>query len=247
MAALAIICALVGGWEAYAQWGGVDDFILPAPSEIAAALFDDRSLLLRDTLVTAQEIVFGLVIALILGALLALVMHLSKALRGAAWPLLVASQAIPVAVIAPLLVTWWGFGIAPKLFVVAIVCYFPVVVTTLGALRSIDPDLHKLLRTLGATRWQRMRYAEIPAALPAALAGAKIAVAIGSIAAVFAEYTGSSEGLGHQLLRSLPQLETARAWAAVVILAALSLICFYALQFAERHLAPWAHRRKDHV
>jgi ABC-type nitrate/sulfonate/bicarbonate transport system permease component len=245
MLALLVIAALIGGWEAYAQWGSVDNLILPAPSEIGSAIWDDRSLLWSNTLVTAQEIVLGLICALIIGFLLAIAMHLSPVLRRALGPLLIGTQAIPVPVIAPLLVVWWGFGILPKLAVVAMVCFFPVAVTTLHGLSTVDPDLHKLLRTLGASRWQRFLYAELPAALPAALTGARIAVAIGGIAAIFAEYTGSSEGLGHVVLQALPNLETARAWAAVSLVAALSMACFYALSLAEQLLTPWAHRRKD--
>lgn len=244
---MVILLALLGLWEGYAQWSGVDELILPAPSVIAQSLYDDRSLLLDNTGTTVVEIVVGLLVAVIVGLIVALAMHRYRPVRDAAGPLLVASQAIPIAVIAPLLVFWWGFGLTPKVFVVALVCYFPVVITTLDALGSVDPDLRKLLRTLGASQGQILRFAEIPAALPAALSGAKIAVAIGSIAAVFAEYTGSSQGLGHLILQSNSQLETARAWAAVVVLAAISLACFYALSFAERRLAPWAHRPKDLV
>lgn len=245
MGAALLLIGLLAAWEAYAQWGGVDDLILPAPSEIAQSLVDDRALLLDNFWTTALEIVLGLAIAVVAGLAIAIAMHRWRSLRTSAGPLLIASQAIPVAVIAPLLVTWWGFGVAPKLFVVALVCYFPVVITTLQALRTVDPDLHRLMRTLGATPRQELRFVELPYALPAALTGAKLAVAIGGIAAVFAEYTGSSKGLGNLILRSLPQLETTRAWAAVVILAALSIACFYALAFAERHVAPWAHRSKD--
>ncbi|HEY4098164.1 MAG TPA: ABC transporter permease subunit, partial [Baekduia sp.] len=147
--------------------------------------------------------------------------------------------------IAPLLAAWFGYGLLPKLVIVALVCFFPIVVTTLDGLASIDPDQHKLLRTLGASRAQTFRWVEAPAALPAALSGAKIAVAVGGIAAVFAEYAGSEKGLGHLLLQSIPQLETARAWATMVVLAALAIFCFSLLALAERHLAPWAHRRKD--
>jgi putative hydroxymethylpyrimidine transport system permease protein len=147
--------------------------------------------------------------------------------------------------IAPLLAAWFGYGLLPKLVIVALVCFFPIVVTTLDGLASIDPEQHKLLRTLGASRAQVFRWVEAPAALPAALSGAKIAVAVGGIAAVFAEYAGSENGLGHLLLQSIPQLETARAWAAVVVLAALAVFCFSLLALAERRLAPWAHRRKD--
>jgi putative hydroxymethylpyrimidine transport system permease protein len=129
--------------------------------------------------------------------------------------------------------------------IVALVCFFPIVVTTLDGLRAVDPEQHKLMRTLNATPAQTLRWVELPTALPAALSGAKIAVAVGGIAAVFAEYAGSEDGLGHLLLQSIPQLETARAWAAVAVLAALAVFCFALLALAERRLAPWAHRPKD--
>jgi putative hydroxymethylpyrimidine transport system permease protein len=243
MMAFLLVAALVGGWELYADLGGVDDFILPAPSQIATALWDDRSLLWSNLLVTAQEVGLGILVALVLGFVLAVALHFSGTLRRGVYPLLVASQAVPIVIIAPLLVVWFGFGIVPKLAIIALVCFFPVVVTTLDALRAVDPDQLKLMRTLDATRWQAFRWAEAPAALPAALSGAKIAVAVAVIGAVFAEYAGSSEGLGHLMLQAIPQLETARAYAAVVLLAAFAVLLFCALALAERRLVPWARRR----
>jgi putative hydroxymethylpyrimidine transport system permease protein len=245
MLALFIIILLLGAWELYARLGPVDDFILPAPDQVASSLWHDRGLLFDNLLVTAQEMVLGLLLALVAGAVLALALHASAPLRRAAYPLLVGTQAIPVVTIAPLLVAWFGYGLLPKLVIVALVCFFPIVVTTLDGLRAVDPDQHKLMRTLNATRLQTLRWVELPTALPAALSGAKIAVAVGGIAAVFAEYSGSEDGLGHLLLQSIPQLETARAWAAVVVLAALAVFCFALLALAERRLAPWAHRPKD--
>jgi NitT/TauT family transport system permease protein/putative hydroxymethylpyrimidine transport system permease protein len=144
-----------------------------------------------------------------------------------------------VIAIAPILVVWLGFGLGPKLAIIALVCFFPIVVTTLDALSRVDRDTLKLLRTLDAGRWSAFRFAEAPAALPAALSGAKIAVAVAVIAAVFAEYAGSSEGLGHLILQAIPRLETARAWAAVVVLAAFAVALFYALDLAQRRLVPW--------
>ena len=243
MIAALVLLALVGGWELYARLGGVSDLILPAPSEVAQALWDDRALLWSNLLVTAQEVALGILVALVLGFALAVALHLSGTLRRSLYPLLVASQAVPVVIIAPLLVVWFGFGIVPKLAIIALVCFFPVVVTTLDALRGVDPDQLKLLRTLDASRWQAFRWAEAPAALPAALSGAKIAVAVAVIGAVFAEYVGSSEGLGHLMLQAIPQLETARAYAAVVLLAGFAVALFGALAAAERRLVPWARRR----
>ena len=247
MLSVAVVLVLVGGWEAYARLGGVDNFILPAPTQVADSLWNDRGLLWDNLLVTGEEMLLGLGLALAAGALLAIVLHFSPPLRRALYPLLVGTQAIPIVTIAPLLATWFGYGLLPKLVVVALVCFFPIVVTTLAGLGSIDPEQHKLLRTLGASRRQTFFWVEAPAALPAALSGAKIAVAVGGIAAVFAEYAGSERGLGHLLLQSIPQLETARAWATVVVLAALAVFCFALLALAERRLAPWAHRRKDPI
>jgi ABC-type nitrate/sulfonate/bicarbonate transport system permease component len=245
LSAALILIALVGGWELYADLGGVDDFILPAPSQIGQALWDDRALLWSNLLVTAEEVGLGILVALVAGFGLAVALHFSGALRRGVYPLLVASQAVPIVIVAPLLVVWFGFGIVPKLAIIALVCFFPVVVTTLDALSAVDPDQLKLMRTLDASRWQAFRWAEAPAALPAALSGAKIAVAVAVIGAVFAEYAGSSEGLGHLMLQAIPQLETARAYAAVVLLAAFAVLLFSALALAERRLVPWAHRRPE--
>jgi len=235
---------LVGLWQLYAGVGRVDDLILPAPSEIATALWTDRELLWDNFVVTAGEVALGIAAALALGFACAVAMHFSRSVRRATYPLLVASQAIPVVIVAPLLVVWLGFGIGPKVAIIAVICFFPITVTTLDALGRVDRDTMKLLRTLDATRWGAFRFAEAPAALPAALSGAKIAVAVAVIGAVFAEYAGSSEGLGHLILQAIPQLETARAWAAVVVLAAFAVALFYALDWAQRLLVPWTRTER---
>jgi NitT/TauT family transport system permease protein/putative hydroxymethylpyrimidine transport system permease protein len=242
LAPVLVLAVLLGAWEAYVRLGSVDELLLPAPTHVARALWDDRALLLDNLAVTAQEVGLGIAVALAAGAGLAVALHFSAPLRRGVYPLLVASQAVPVVIVAPLLVVWFGFGILPKLVIIALVCFFPIVVTTLDALAATDPDQRKLLATLDATRWQAFRWAEAPAALPAALSGAKIAVAVAVIGAVFAEYAGSSEGLGHLMLQSIPQLETARAYAAVVVLAVFAVLLFAALAVAERRLVPWAHR-----
>jgi NitT/TauT family transport system permease protein/putative hydroxymethylpyrimidine transport system permease protein len=240
IAPLVLAAVLLGAWQVYVDSGGVDDLVLASPSQIATALWDDRSLLLDNLRVTATEIGLGLLIALVAGLALAVAIHLSPALRRAVYPLLVGSQAVPIPVVAPLLVYWLGFGILPKLVIIALICFFPVVVTTVGALGRVDPDLRRLMTTFGATRWQAFRFTELPAALPAALSGARIAVAVGAIAAVFAESSGSTSGLGNLLIKASPALETPRAYAAVVLLAAFSVALFSALGLAERRLL--AHR-----
>jgi ABC-type nitrate/sulfonate/bicarbonate transport system permease component len=239
MRALALLLALVGGWEAYVRVGGVDEILLPAPSAIAGALVHDRALLWSNFAVTAREIGLGLVAAIVLGLACAIAIHMSRGLRRALYPLLVTSQTIPIPIIAPLLVVWFGYELTPKIVIVALVCFFPIVVPTLDALDRTDADLRKLMRSFGASRWQTFRLVEAPAALPGLVTGAKLSLAFAAIAAILAEWSGSENGLGHLVLQALPNFETARAYAAVLILAAFSVALFGALSLAERRLLPW--------
>jgi NitT/TauT family transport system permease protein/putative hydroxymethylpyrimidine transport system permease protein len=236
---LVVVALLLGAWEAYVDSGGVDDLVLAAPSQIATALWEDRALLADNLWVTAQEVGFGILLAQLLGVALAVAIHFSDLLRRALYPLMVGSQAVPLVILAPLLVYWVGFGILPKLAIIALICFFPVVVTTFDGLRRVDPDFAKLMRTLGATRWQAFRLTELPAALPAALSGARIAVAIAVIGAVLAEQSGSTSGLGHLMLQAIPNLETPRAYAAVAVMAAFAIALFYVLGVAERRLVTY--------
>jgi putative hydroxymethylpyrimidine transport system permease protein len=153
---------------------------------------------------------------------------------------------VPIAVIAPALVFWLGFGIAPKLAVIVLICFFPVLVTTVDGLAAVDPAQLKLLRTLDASRWQAFRFAELPAALPAALSGTRIALAVAVIGADIAEIStaGTSSGLGHEIVNDLQSLQDARAWAATLVMSAFAVLCFYALGLLERGLAPWTVRTR---
>jgi putative hydroxymethylpyrimidine transport system permease protein len=245
---LAIIVVLLGAWEAAAQWDWLADlltiepFLVPAPSDIAQSLWEDRDLLADNAWVTVKEIVLGLAIAIALGFAFAIAMHLSLTLRRATYPLLVASQTIPVIAIAPILVIWLGYGIGPKLAIIALVCFFPVTVNTLDGLRSVDRDQVKMMRTLDASRTQILGRLEIPTALPYLLSGAKIAAAVAAIGAVFGEWTGSESGLGHLILTSQGQLQTARVFAAVVVLSVISLALFGLIALIERRWAWWGPR-----
>jgi putative hydroxymethylpyrimidine transport system permease protein len=233
---LLVLVLLFGAWEAYVDLGGVDDLVLAAPSQIAEALWNDRSLLADNLRITAEEVGLGILLSIALGFGLGVLLHWSDAARRALYPLAIGSQAFPLVIFAPLLVYWVGFGILPKLVIIALICFFPVVVTTYDGLRAVDPELRKLMRTLDATRWQTFRIAELPAALPAALSGARIAVAVAVIGAFLAETAGSTSGLGHLLLQSIPALETPRAFAAAWVMAGFAIALFYALGLAERRL-----------
>jgi putative hydroxymethylpyrimidine transport system permease protein len=239
--AAALLAILIGVWELYVDLGGADPLILPAPHAVASSLYDDRSLLWSSFLVTAQEILLGIVVAAVAAFLFAVGLHFSRTLRQAVYPLLMASQTIPIPIIAPLLVLWLGFGILPKLVVVALVSFFPIVVTTLGGLAAVDAQLIKLMRTFDASPLRTFRHVELPSALPGLLTGAKIAVVFAGIGAVFAEQAGSNSGLGYLVAQSIPQLLTARAYAAVVILSLFAIALFGILSAAERLALPWAY------
>jgi putative hydroxymethylpyrimidine transport system permease protein len=234
-----ILLAGLAGWEAIVRLGWVDELLLPAPTQIAEALWTDRDLLAPDLATTTWEVVLGLAAAIAAGAALAVAMHVSPAARRALRPLVIGSQAVPVPVIAPLLILVLGFGLAPKVLLVALVCFFPVTINLYDGLRRVDPDARKLLRSFDATRWQSFRLLDAPAALPAAFTGLKVAAAVSVIGAVFAEWAGSDAGLGHALLTANGQLETARAFAATFLLFLLAVALYGVFALLERRIVKW--------
>jgi NitT/TauT family transport system permease protein/putative hydroxymethylpyrimidine transport system permease protein len=239
------VALVLGAWQLATTNGaisdvlGIEDFLVPSVTEVASSLWEDRSLLAENAWVTLREIVFGLACAAVAGLGFAIAMHLSETVRYATYPLVVASQTIPIVVIAPILVIWFGFGIVPKLAIVALICFFPITVATLDGLRSVDPAAIKLMRTLDGSRWQMFRRLEAPAALPFAFSGAKIAVAIAPIGAVFAEWAGSSSGLGWLIQQDSGQFEAARQFATIVVLSAMALALIGLLALAERRIVTW--------
>ena len=245
---IVIVAVLLGLWQLAASLDvianalNIEPFLVPSPSEIAQSLWADRSLLLDNGWVTLQEVLAGFALSVVAGVAFAVVLHLSPMLRRAFYPLLIASQTVPIVVIAPILVVWLGFGIGPKLVIIALICFFPITVNTLDGLRSVDPDLLKMMRTLDASRLQTFRRVEGPSALPYFFSGAKIAVAVAVIGAVFGEWAGSSSGLGHLIQQASAQLQTARTFAAVVVLSALAIVLFGLLAVIERRVAWWGPR-----
>lgn len=241
----ALVGVLVGAWQVAASTGAIadalnlDPILVPSPAEIAGSLWQNRSLLAEDAWVTLREMLLGLGFAVLFGLAAAVAMHLSETVRIAFYPLIVASQTIPVIAIAPILVVWFGFGIGPKLWVIALICFFPITVNTLAGLRSVDPEAKKMMRTLDASRGQILWRVEAPASLPQAFSGVRIAVAIAAIAAVFAEWVGADAGLGHLILLDNAQLQTARVFAAVFVLAAMTMALVGLLTLAERRIVTW--------
>ncbi len=243
-----VIILLLGAWQLAARWDlianalNIQDFLVPAPSDIASSLWNDRSLLADDSWVTLREVLLGFLCALVAGLAFAIALHLSDTLRRAFYPLLVGSQAIPPVAIAPILVVWFGFGIGPKLLLIALVCFFPVTVNTLDGLRSVDPQLITMMRTLGASRRQILTRVELPSALPFFFSGTKIAIAVAVIGALFAEWAGAGSGLGHQVLISSSQLLTARMFAAITLLGLMAILLFGLVALLERRVVTWDRR-----
>ena len=238
----AVLLGLLVVWEAIVRAGVVDALLLPAPTSIAQSLWEDRSLLAPDLLVTTWEVVLGLFASVVLGVGLAVAMHLVPAVERALRPLVVGSQAVPIPVVAPLIVFMLGFGLAPKILLVALICFFPVVVNVADGLRDSDPEARRVLASLQASRWQRLRFLDAPSALPAGFTGMKIAAAVAVIGAVLAEWAGSTSGLGHLVLTANGQLASARAFAATVLLI-VEAVALYALFAAlERRFVSWAPR-----
>lgn len=243
-----LLAALIGLWQIAADTGfladvfNIESFLVPSPSEVATALWDNRTLIAENTWVTLREVLLGFGCGLIAGVAFALVCHLSETMRRATYPLLIASQAIPIVAIAPILIVLLGFGIWPKLVIVALVCFFPITVNTLDGLRSVDPDAIKLMRSLDGTRWQTLQRVEAPTALLFTFSGAKIAVAVAVIGAVFAEWSAATVGhggLGWLIKEDNALLQTSRLFAEVLVLALMAIGLFGLLALAERRVVTW--------
>jgi ABC-type nitrate/sulfonate/bicarbonate transport system permease component len=241
--AAALLAGFVGLWAWVASWGSVDDLTLASPAETVEAFADHRSLLLDNAWVTLYEVLLGLAVSVVAGVGAALAMHLSRGLRDAAYPLLVASQAVPIVVLAPIFVLAFDYGIGPKLAIVALICFFPITVNVLDGLRSVDREQLKLMRSFGASRLRTLRSVEIPSALPSFFSGLRVAATVSVIGAVFGEWAGAERGLGRLVLMDNNQLLTARAYAGIVLLTLMAVALFALAGLAERFICPWNRER----
>jgi ABC-type nitrate/sulfonate/bicarbonate transport system permease component len=234
-----LLLLAVAAWQGIASLHSVDDFTLASPTEVLRAFGDDHALLLDEAGVTAVEILLGLAISVVLGLVMAIAMHLIRPLRDAAYPLLLGSQAAPLVVLAPLFILAFGFGLASKLAIIALICFFPITVNVLAGLRSVEPDLLKLMRSLGASRFARLWKVELPASMPSLFTGLRLAATFSVIAAVFAEWAGADRGLGRLVLLANNQLETPRVYAGTVLLTLMALALFGVVSLLERIAVPW--------
>lgn len=239
-----LLIGLVALWELWVQVWDVPKWQLPAPSEIGRELASSRGLLLDHTLITLEEIVLGFLAALAAGLMLAASIAYSRILERSVYPIVIASQTIPVIAIAPLLLIWVGYGITPKVIVVALICFYPIAVNTVDGLKAVDPDMVNMIKTLGASRWQVFSKLQMPMAMPYMFSGIKIGISVSVIAAVIGEWVGASAGLGYLITYSQPLFLTSRVFAAIVVLSVMGISLFLLASIVERMMLPWYYTEK---
>jgi len=238
---LLLVLFLILVWQLVADQGGLSAFILPSPSGVAQAAWETRDLLLPAIGTTMIETMIGLAIATLLGIGIAAAIDFSATIRRAVYPILVASQTVQILAIAPLLIIWFGFGMLPKVFIVVLICFFPLALNTADGLASADPEQVNLLRAMNAKRGQIWRMIRLPSALPAFFTGLRIAVTYSVVGATIGEWVGGSGGLGLYMLRSKNALATDQVFVAIVVTSAISIGLFVLVYLIERQALPWYH------
>jgi NitT/TauT family transport system permease protein len=241
-----ILLPLIGAVGAIALWWGVTKvfhirtFFLPAPPDIVQSFRDQRSYLLQESWQTLKEMLLGFLIATVAGLVIAIALAASRTIQRLTLPLFVALNAVPKVSVAPLLVVWLGFGSEPKIVMVALISFFPIVVSTMAGLTSTPTDLGELSRSLSASWGQTYLKFRLPWALPQIFTGLKVGITLAVIGAVVSEIASPQHGLGAVILLSGQNLDTSLAFAAITLLALISVALFYLVVGVERLLLPWA-------
>ncbi|NOI74214.1 ABC transporter permease [Vibrio coralliilyticus] len=233
---------IVGIWQLVVVVFDMPSFILPTPLDVFERLISRFDVLMKHTLVTGQEIVLGLLLGLSMGLFFAIQMLLFKPLKRWLLPILIASQAIPVFAIAPVLMLWLGYGIASKVVMAAIIIFFPVTTCCYDGLRNTPTGYLDLAKTMGASKWQMLKHIQLPAALPTLASGIRVAVVIAPIGAVVGEWVGSSEGLGYLMLQANARMIIDEMFAALFILALLSVSLYFITDKLLKKLIPWENQ-----
>ena len=240
--ATATLIALIIAWEVLVRQFQVPSWLLPAPSLIAQSMLEWRTELAVHSLVTLYETLVGFALAIAISLPLAVAVVYSRVLQNTIYPILLALQSMPKVAIAPLLALWIGFGTLPKIVVVFLVCFFPIIVATTSGLTAVPTSLMDLIRSLSATQVQTFLKIRFPTAMPHIFVGLKIAITFAVIGAVIGEFVGSENGLGYLILVSTSQSRTPLAFGSLVLLTLMSIVLYYAIALAERIVVPWAPR-----
>lgn len=234
-----VYVVLLLGWELAVRLLGVATWILPAPSAIALAGWQWAPELVRHSLVTLRETVIGFVLALALSLPIAALLTFNVIARRILYPILLGLQSVPKVALAPLIILWFGFSEWPKILIVILVCFFPILVNVVAGLESVPRTMLDLMRSLGASKRTVLIRLRIPSALPSLFTGCKVAVTFAVIGAVIGEFVSAQEGLGYMILMSSAQSQTPVAFAAILVLTAMSVVLFYTIELAEKRTIAW--------
>ncbi|MEV4892177.1 ABC transporter permease [Nonomuraea sp. NPDC055795] len=237
--ALGLLVALAAWWLVTAAFPLVHPAVLPPPGEVLAAFAARPGELLAGLLATTAETVAGFAISVVAGVLLGLALAASRVVERMFSPLLVAVNAVPKIALGPLLVVSLGWGQRPILAMVFLLCFFPIVLSTATGLTTTPADLAELARSLDASRWQAFRKVRLPAALPQIFVGLKVAMPLAAIGAVIGEFQAGEGGLGYQIVQYSGIADVATAWAAIILVAAMSIVLYFGLLVVERLALPW--------
>jgi ABC-type nitrate/sulfonate/bicarbonate transport system permease component len=237
--AFGVFGSIIVIWEALVRSNLIPPYILPAPSQVAITAVTRFSEIFPHLLLTIQAVGYGFLLAFLTALIIAALMHHFKVVRNILYPILVFSQTIPLIVLAPLFILWFGFGILPKVLIVILVCFFPLAINTLEGLDSVDKDLIDLLRTMGAGRMQILFITKLPASLGHVFSGLKIAATYGVIGAVIGEWLGGTEGLGVYMVRAQKAFAIERVFAAVIYITLISLAFLGLVKLLQKATMPW--------
>jgi len=239
-----VLAGAVGLWQLLVSVLGVPPTLVPGPALVVSSTWADRAAIWPAIVVTTEEAVLGLVLAVLVAVVLGLAIDSSRTLRGGVYPLVIATQTLPIIALAPLVVIWWGFGMAPKILLVALFSFFPIVVGFVQGLASTGPDVGNLLRTMGASRFQLLWRVRIPSALPQCFTGLKISVTYAYTSAIVAEYVGAQQGLGVYMTTAsqAAPIRTDLVFGAIAVTAVLTVALFGVVAIIERVSMPWRPR-----
>ncbi|TCN43295.1 NitT/TauT family transport system permease protein [Kribbella orskensis] len=238
------LIAAIGLWWAATVVFTIEPFLLPSPLDVVETFLEQPGYLLKETGVSLLETMGGFLLAIVVGVPIALLIVRSAVLERLVYPLLLGVNAIPKIAIAPLLVVWMGFGMFPKVVMVLLVCFFPVVISTATGMKSTPVELVELLRSLNASRSQEYFKLRLTYAMPQIFTGLKVAISLAVIGSVIAEFVGAQAGLGYVISSSGQSADTALAFAAITLLSIMSIILFYGLVLLEQRLLPWAQETR---
>jgi NitT/TauT family transport system permease protein len=245
---VATMLGVLGVWELWVWIAKVPLYLIPAPSAVVAAMVTEASRLWPHTWVTLQEILLGFLLSVIVAVPLAILIVSSRAFEKSIYPILVASQVVPKVAIAPLFIVWFGFGLLPKVLIVFLIAFFPIVIDSVIGLRSMEIEKLYLAQSMGASRWQVFSKLRLPNALPLMFGGLKVAATLSVIGAIVGEFVGADAGLGRVLLLANGNLDTVMLFAGVGYLTVLGIVIFLTMDTIERLLLPWhVSRRMERV